>query len=149
MKRVLFVCVHNSGRSQIAAAFFNAFSAPSLVKTASAGPRAAERVQPEVIEAMKEIGFDLRSARPQPLTPELIQSANLLVSFGCGELCPSYPGQRRIEWPVHAPEGQTLEVVRRIRDELRGRVWRLVAKEGWYKLQPATTIRSWALQPGT
>jgi arsenate reductase len=149
MKRVLFACVQNSGRSQMAAAFFNSFCAPALVRGISAGPRAGDRVQPEVLEAMKEIGFDLRNPRPQLLTPELAKSADLLVTFACDELCPVVPGQRRMDWSLRAPEEQPIDEVRRIRDELRGRIWRLVAKEGWYKLQPVSVLRSWALQPGT
>ncbi len=149
MRKVLFACVHNSGRSQMAAAFFNSFSAPSLVRGISAGPRPADRVQPEVVEAMREIGFDLRNTRPQLLTPELIQSSDLLVSFGCGELCPSVPGQRRLDWSSHSTEGKTLDQIRPIRDDLRAKIWRLVAKEGWYRLQPVSGLRSLALQPGT
>ena len=148
MKRVLFACPYNSGRSQMAAAFFNSFCSPALVRASSAGPRPVERVQPEVLEAMKEIGFDLRNPRPQLLTLELAQSADLLIAFSCPE-CPDVPGQRRLDWSVQATEGQPLDQVRRIRDELRAKVWRVVAKEGWYKLQPVSALRQpQALQAG-
>jgi arsenate reductase len=133
----------------MAAAFFNSFSAPSLVRGVSAGPGPADRVQPEVVEAMGEIGYDLRNSRPQLLTPELSRTADLLVTFGCGQLCPASPGQRQVDWSAHATEGKTLDQIRAIRDDLRGRVWRLVAKEGWYKLQPVTVVRSLVLQTGT
>jgi arsenate reductase len=149
MKKVLFACAQNVGRSQMAAAFFNSFCAPSLVKAISAGPAPLDRVQPGIIQAMKEIGIDLRATRPQLLTPDLARSADLLVSLGCGDLCPAMPGQRRIEWSLEGPEDQSLDELRLLRDELRRRIWRLVAKEGWYKLQPASAIRSWSLQTGT
>ncbi len=148
MRKVLFVSAHDSGGSQLSAAFFNNFSAPALVKAVSAVPRPADRVPPEVAEAMREIGFDLNAARPQLLTPELARSANLLVCVGSPELCPSVPSQRRLDWAVDEPRSWSLEHVRSLRDELRGRVWRLVAKEGWYKLQPASAIHSLVLQPG-
>jgi arsenate reductase (thioredoxin) len=148
MKRVLFASIQDAGRSQMAAAFFNSFCAPALVKAVSAGRKPADRVQPEVLEAMKEIGFDLRSSRPQLLTDELARSADLVITLAYPEYA-VVPGQRRMDWSIHAPEGQTLEQVRRIRDELRSKVWRVVAKEGWYKLQPVTAVRSWGLQTGT
>jgi arsenate reductase len=148
MKRVLFACAHNSGRSQMAAAFFNAFCAPILVKAVSAGSPIA-RLQPEVLEAMGEIGFDVGIARHQPLTPELVKSADLLVTFaGCG-LGEVMNGKRLIEWSLPDTDEQPLEQVRSIRDELRGKIWRLIAKEGWYKLQPASAMRAWVEQPGT
>jgi len=149
MKKVLFACVHNVGRSQMAAAFFNSFCAPSLVKAISAGPSPVDRVQPEIQEAMKEIGIDVWAGRSQVLTPDLVRSADLVVSLGCGELSPPVPGQRRMEWSLEAPEGQALDEVRATRDELRRKIWRLVAKEGWYKLQPVSIQRSWSLQTGT
>jgi arsenate reductase len=149
MKKVLFACVHNVGRSQMAAAFFNSFCAPSLVKAISAVPAPVDRVQPEILEAMKEIGIDLWAGRSQLLTPDLVRSADLVVSLGCGELCPSVPGQRRMEWSLEASEGRTLDEIRPLRDELRRKIWRLVAKEGWYKLQPVSVVRSLSLQTGT
>jgi arsenate reductase (thioredoxin) len=147
MRKVLFASAHNSGGSQMAAAFFNAFCAPALVKAASVLPKSADRVPGEVDEAMREIGFDLSVARPQPLTPELVRSADLLVCLGSAELCPSVPGQRRIDWKLEEPRSWSREHLRSLRDELRARVWRLVAKEGWYKLQPSSALRSSALQP--
>ena len=142
---MLFACAHNSGRSQMASAFFNAFCAPNLVKAVSAGTSPVARVQPEVLQAMDEIGFDV-DARHQLLTHELAKSADLLVTFaGCG-LGEGMNGKRRIEWSVPDTEGQPLEQVRRIRDELRRKIWRLIAKEGWYKLQPASAMRPTAAQ---
>jgi len=120
----------------MAAAFFNAFCAPSLVTAVSAGTEPADQVQPEVVQAMREINFDLSAARPQRITPEMLRAAHLVVTMGCGESCPAVLGQARIDWALPDPKGQTLERVRQIRDLIRDRVWRLVAKEGWYKLQP-------------
>lgn len=137
MKTVLFACVHNAGRSQMAAAFLNLFRAPEMVTAISAGTQPADRIQPEVVQAMREIGVDLSAATPQLLTGELLSMAQVVVTMGCGESCPVIVGQERHDWPVADPQGQTLERVRQIRDEIRDRVWRLVAKEGWYKLQPA------------
>jgi arsenate reductase len=139
MKTVIFACVHNAGRSQMAAAFLNLFRAPEMVKAISAGTKPADRIQPEVVQAMREIGVDLSAATPQLLTGELLSMAQVVVTMGCGESCPAIAGQERHDWPVADPQGQTLERVRQIRDEIRDRVWRLVAKEGWYKLQPTRT----------
>src|SRR5260370_17383207 len=149
MKKVLFACVHNVGRVERAGAVVESLCAAYLVKAISAGPAPVDRVQHEIFEAMKEIGIDLWAGRPQLLTPDLVRSADLVVSLGCGELCPSVPGQRRMEWSLEASEGQTLDEIRPLRDELRRKIWRLVAKAGWYKLQPVRVIRSWYLQTGT
>jgi arsenate reductase len=147
MKKVVFACAHNCGRSQMAAAFFNTFCAPFLVKAVSASVKPGDRVQPEVVEAMAEIGFDVGKARHQELTPELTKSAFLVVTFPNSEL-QQMPGHKRIEWLLADPAEQPIEQVRRIRDELRGKTWRLIAKEGWYKLQLAHALRTWAPQPG-
>jgi arsenate reductase len=134
MKLVIFACVHNAGRSQMAAAFFNALANPALATATSAGTQPGERVHPEVLEAMKEVGIDLSDARPQRLTDELTRGAALLITMGCGDACPVVPGLRRDDWPLADPKGQSIEHVRRIRDEVRDRVWNLLATEGWYKL---------------
>ena len=102
MTIVLFACVHNAGRSQMAAAFFNAHAEPSLAQATSAGTDPADRVHGEVIEAMREIGIDLSSTRPCLLTAECAAQADLLITMGCGEVCPFVPGLRRLEWSLPA-----------------------------------------------
>jgi len=130
-ERVLFACVHNAGRSQIAAAFFNQLADPSLARAISAGTNPGERVHPEVVSVMREEGIDLAPAIPQRLTPTLAAGANMLITMGCGDECPVIPGVRRDDWPLDDPKGRTIEEVRRIRDEIRGRVLELVAREHW------------------
>jgi arsenate reductase len=122
MRKVIFACVHNAGRSQMSAAFFNRYADPSQAHAISAGTEPAERVHPEVLEAMSEVGIDLSAARPQKLTPELAQDAYLLVTMGCGDACPFVPGLRRDDWPLPDPKGQGMEQVRIIRDEIERRV---------------------------
>lgn len=131
MKTVVFACVHNAGRSQMAAAWFGALAAPGKVKGVSAGTMPADRVHPEVLGAMREVGIDLTHVRPQLLTDELAASATLLVTMGCGEACPVVPGLRREDWPLEDPKGKPIERVREIRDDVRKRVEELVAREGW------------------
>jgi arsenate reductase len=142
MKMVIFACVHNAGRSQMAAAFFNEMTNPTLARAVSAGTRPAARVHPEVVEAMREVGIDLVAARPQRLTPGLAAEAQWLITMGCGDECPVVPGVRREDWPLHDPKGQTPEEVQQIRDEIRGRIWQLIAREGWWKLRPAPFLES-------
>jgi arsenate reductase len=129
--RVLFACVHNAGRSQMAAAFLNALADPAKAVGLSAGTEPGLRVHPEVVDAMKEVGIDLSGARPQKLTPELARAAHLLVTLGCGEACPAVPGLRREDWPLPDPKGQPPERVREIREEIRTRVRELVLRSGW------------------
>ena len=136
MKTVIFACVHNAGRSQMAAAFFNEMTNPALARAVSAGTRPAARVHPEVVEAMREVGIDLSGAKPHPLTPQLASGAQLLITMGCGDECPVVPGLRRDDWPLEDPKGQPQARVREIRDEIRERVWQLIAREGWWKLRP-------------
>jgi arsenate reductase len=131
MTTVIFACVHNAGRSQMAAAFFNALADPTKVRALSAGTAPAAHVHPEVIDAMAEVGFDLRHAAPQLLTPAMAATAHLLVTMGCGESCPVVPGLRRQDWPLQDPKGQSPEVVRRIRDEVQAKVHQLVTEQGW------------------
>lgn len=131
MKTVLFACVHSAGRSQMAAAFFNQLVDPALASGVSAGTDPAARVHPEVVATMREVGLDLGGARPRKLTPDLAREAVLLVTMGCGEQCPFVPGLRVVDWPLPDPKGQSPEVVRRIRDEIRECVRSLVVSEGW------------------
>jgi arsenate reductase len=138
MKTVIFACVHNAGRSQMAAAFFNSLSNSSLARAISAGTQPGARVHPEVLSAMKEVGINLSEAKPQLLTADLARGAEMLITMGCGDQCPVVPGVRRDDWPLPDPKGQTVERVREIRDDIRSRVWKLVAREGWYKLRPTT-----------
>jgi arsenate reductase len=137
MKTVIFACVHNAGRSQMAAAFFNEMADPAIARAVSAGTNPGERVHPEVVDAMRESGIDLGAAKPQLLSEDLAKGADLLITMGCGDECPVVPGLRRDDWPLPDPKGQPIERVREIRDEIKNRVWKLLAKEGWWKLPPA------------
>lgn len=130
MTTVIFACVHNAGRSQMAAAFFNRLADPARAHAISAGTRPGPRVHPEVCEAMQEVGIDLAGAVPQRLTRDLASGASLLVTMGCGEECPVVPGVRVIDWALPDPKDQPLERVREIRDEILRRVERLVADLG-------------------
>jgi arsenate reductase (thioredoxin) len=127
---VVFACVHNAGRSQMAAAFFNALADPSKARAVSAGTQPADRVNPVVVEAMREAGIDVSGATPQRLTPTLAEQASLLVTMGCGDECPHVPGLQRDDWPLDDPAGQPLERVRAIRDDIRQRVHTLVTLAG-------------------
>lgn len=131
VKTVLFACVHNAGRSQMAAAWFNVLADPSRARAISAGTEPAAHVHPEVVTAMNEVGVDLASATPQRLTDELAASATMLVTMGCGEACPVVPGLRREDWPFDDPKGRALDDVRRIRDQIRALVLRLIQHERW------------------
>ncbi|MCY1019403.1 arsenate reductase ArsC [Pyxidicoccus sp. MSG2] len=131
MSTVIFACVHNAGRSQMAAAFFNALADPEKARAVSAGTQPGERVHPEVRAAMAEVGIDLSGARPQRLTDELARDARWLITMGCGEACPYVPGLKREDWPLEDPKGKPVEQVRRIRDEVASRVARFVAGQGW------------------
>ena len=129
MKTVIFACVHNAGRSQMAAAFFNKLADASKARALSAGTAPSDRVHPEVVGVMQEEGIDLSGARPQKLTSELAAGAQLLVTMGCGDECPYVPGVRREDWPLDDPKGQPIERVRAIRDDIRARVEALVERE--------------------
>ena len=131
MTTVLFACVHNAGRSQMAAAWFNELTDPRKARAISAGTDPGPRVHPEVITAMREVGVDLVSAATAKLTPELAQQAQLLVTMGCGDECPFVPGAQRDDWPLEDPKGKPIERVREIRDEIRDRVQALIEHEGW------------------
>ena len=129
MKTVVFACVENAGRSQMAAAFFNA-AKPDGVRAVSAGTRPAERIHPEVVKAMRETGVEVGD-RPRLLTAEVAEGATLLITMGCGEECPVVPGLRREDWSIPDPKSQPPERVRAIRDEIRVRVQELVAGRRW------------------
>ncbi|HYO96530.1 MAG TPA: arsenate reductase ArsC [Polyangiaceae bacterium] len=131
MKKVLFACVHNAGRSQMAAAWFNELADRSKATGISAGTVPGERVHPEVVAVMQEAGIDLSREKPKLLSDDLASSAALLITMGCGEACPFVPGLRREDWPLQDPKGQPLTEVRRIRDIIRAQVHELLAREGW------------------
>jgi arsenate reductase len=131
MDKVIFACVHNAGRSQMAAAFFNQLADPGLAHAVSAGTQPGERVHPVVVEVMKEVGLDLGGNRPQRLTEELARDAALLITMGCGDECPYVPGLARDDWPLPDPKNQPLDEVRRIRDDVRQRVSTLIAAHNW------------------
>lgn len=130
MKTVLFACVHNAGRSQMAAALFNSMADPKKARAISAGTEPGPCVHPEVLEVMREMGIDLSHAQPQKLTQELAAQAQLLITMGCGEACPVVPGLQREDWPLPDPKGLSLEQVRAIRDELQRRVRQVIGSEG-------------------
>jgi arsenate reductase len=131
MKTVLFACVHNAGRSQMAAAWLNKLANPAKGRAVSAGTEPGPRIHPEVVQVMKEAGIDLagEDARPKLLSDALATAASLLVTMGCGEVCPALPGLRRAGWPLEDPKGKPLERVREIRDDVRRRVEALIAAE--------------------
>lgn len=131
MAMVVFACVHNAGRSQMAAAYFTRIADPSLATARSAGTQPGPRVHPEVVAAMREVGVDLADASPARLTAELCAGATLLVTMGCGDECPVVPGARREDWPLDDPKDQPPERVRVIRDEIAARVAGLIEREGW------------------
>lgn len=131
MKTVLFACVHNAGRSQMAAAWFNWFADSSKARAISAGTNPGPHVHPEVVAAMREVGLDLAYATITRLTLELAAQAQMLVTMGCGDECPYVPGTQHEDWPLEDPKGKPIEQVRAIRDEIRDRVRALVEHEGW------------------
>lgn len=136
MKAVLFACVHNAGRSQMAAALFNALADPSKARAVSAGTEPGPRVHPEVLVAMREEGIDLTSVVPQKLTEELASQSSMLITMGCGEACPVVPGVERDDWPLEDPKGKPIERVREIRAEIEGRVRTLLTQRGWLRPAP-------------
>ena len=136
MNTVIFACVHNAGRSQMAAGFFAQLADPGRARALSAGTQPAQHVHPEVVAVMREVGIDLSAARPTRLTAELAARARLLVTMGCAESCPVVPGLRRQDWNLPDPKGEPIERVRTIRDEIHDRVSRLIASEGWQRMAP-------------
>jgi protein-tyrosine-phosphatase len=123
---VLFVCVHNAGRSQMAAVLLE-HHAGGRLRVQSAGSQPADRINPVVVEALAEIGLDAGRRFPQPVTDEAVQAADVVVTMGCGDACPIYPGKRYEDWELDDPAGQDLPTVRRIRDEIDQRVRALLA----------------------
>jgi arsenate reductase (thioredoxin) len=124
---VLFVCTHNAGRSQMAAALLN-HQAAGRVRVTSAGSQPASELNPAVVQAMAEIGLDLSHEYPKPLTDGKVQAADLVITMGCGDACPVYPGRRYLDWDLPDPAGLTVEQVRPIRDEISARVRTLVSE---------------------
>jgi arsenate reductase len=131
MKTVIFACVHNAGRSQMAAAFFNQNADPAVARALSAGTQPAAHVHPEVIAVMREVGIDLSRAKPTLLSADLAGQGQLLITMGCGESCPVVPGLQRDDWALPDPKGQPLERVRAIRDQIHARVAQLLDRAGW------------------
>ena len=131
MPTALFVCLHNAGRSQMSAALFERL-AEGRHRALSAGTTPGERVQPEVVQVMREIGMDLSARKPQTLTPELAEQADVVVTMGCGDECPYIPGKRYTDWALEDPKGRPVEEVRATRDEIARRVQQLVAQlDAW------------------
>lgn len=122
---VLFVCVHNAGRSQMAAGLLHKLSG-GAVTVRSAGSDPADKLNPAVVEAMAEVGVDLSHEYPKPLTDAAARSADVVVTMGCGDACPIYPGKRYEDWELEDPDGKDIETVRRIRNEIAGRVRQLL-----------------------
>jgi protein-tyrosine-phosphatase len=129
MRTFIFACVHNAGRSQMSAAFFNQLADAELAHAISAGTQPVEQVHPVVVGAMREVGIDLSNAKPQKLTAELAQNAEMLITMGCGDECPYVPGLRRDDWPLPDPKGQGIESVRQTREEIKRRVLQLIVQE--------------------
>ena len=122
---ILFVCVHNAGRSQMAAALMHSLGA-GRVHVRSAGTEPGDRINPAVLEAMREVGLDLAQQFPRPLTDEVLRAADVVITMGCGDACPVHPGKRYLDWELDDPAGQPIEVVRRIREDIRSRVQTLL-----------------------
>jgi len=124
---VLFVCVHNAGRSQMAAALLH-HHAQGTVNVGSAGSAPAATISPAVREAMAEIGLDLSQEFPKPLTDDVVRAADIVITMGCGDACPVYPGKRYLDWDLTDPAGKSIEEIRPIRDDIDARVRRLIAE---------------------
>ena len=131
MNTVIFACVHNAGRSQMAAAWFNALADSTKARAISAGTDPGTKVHPEVLEVMREVGVDLSDRTPQKLTDDLARGAQLLITMGCGEQCPVVPGLQRDDWPLEDPKGKAIARVREIRDDVKERVVDLLRRQGW------------------
>ncbi len=131
METVIFACVHNAGRSQMAAALFNRVADPAKAHAVSAGTQPADRVHPVVVEVMHEAGIDLSASTPRLLTEDLAQGATLLVTMGCGDACPYVPGLEVDDWPLQDPKDRPIADVRRTRDDIEQRVAALVHARGW------------------
>ncbi|MEC5190464.1 MULTISPECIES: arsenate reductase ArsC [unclassified Arthrobacter] len=123
---VLFVCVHNAGRSQMAAAFLTTLS-KGTIEVRSAGSQPADKVNPAAVEAMAELGIDMSAEIPKVLTAEAVQESDVVITMGCGDTCPIFPGKRYEDWELEDPAGQGVASVRPIRDEIKGRIEDLIA----------------------
>ena len=130
----LFVCVHNAGRSQMAAGLLSAMSG-GAVEVRSAGSMPADRINPVAVEAMLELGIDLRAEQPKVLTTQAVQASDVVITMGCGDACPIFPGKRYEDWKLDDPAGQGIESVRPIRDEISARVLTLLHELG---VEPVT-----------
>jgi len=130
MPEVLFVCVHNAGRSQMAAGLVKLRSG-GRIHVRSAGSAPGEVINPAVVEAMEELGVDLSEEFPKPLTDEVVRAADVVITMGCGDACPYVPGVIRDDWSLEDPKGKSIETVRSIREEIRRRVETLLASERW------------------
>jgi arsenate reductase len=139
MTTVLFACVHNAGRSQMAAAFFTALADPEKARAISAGTQPGPHVHAEVVTAMRDAGLDVARAQPTLLTAELAANVNLLVTMGCGEECPFVPGVQVVDWAIDDPKGQPPERVRAIRDTVRDHVVQLLEARGWMRAAQSTS----------
>ncbi|MFD8372262.1 arsenate reductase ArsC [Streptomyces sp. NPDC059688] len=126
---VLFVCVHNAGRSQMGAAFLTRLGGDHA-QVRSAGSAPADSVNPAVVEAMREVGIDISAETPKVLTVEAVQSSDVVITMGCGDACPYFPGKRYLDWQLDDPAGQGVAAVRPIRDEIERRIRRLLAELG-------------------
>lgn len=124
---VLFVCVHNAGRSQMAAGWLQHLGAGDI-EVRSAGTAPAEHVNTVAVEAMREVGIDITAATPKVLTAEAVQASDVVITMGCGDTCPIFPGTRYLDWDLADPAGQGIEMVRGVRDDIRGRVAALVTE---------------------
>ncbi|HST99336.1 MAG TPA: arsenate reductase ArsC [Geodermatophilus sp.] len=124
---VLFVCVHNAGRSQMAAGWLTHL-AGDAVEVRSAGSLPADQINPAAVEAMAEVGIDISAQKPKVLTTEAVQASDVVITMGCGDACPIFPGKRYLDWDLDDPAGQGIDAVRRIRDDIKGRVETLVAE---------------------
>ena len=127
MKTVLFVCVHNAGRSQMAAGFMQSLG-KDKVNVLSAGSMPKDQINPVAVEVMKEVGIDISNNQPKILTTEQVQESDVVITMGCGDACPIFPGKRYEDWPLEDPAGKDLETVRKIRDDIKSRVEALLAE---------------------
>lgn len=126
-KTILFVCVHNAGRSQMAAGFMRTLGG-DRVEVLSAGSAPKDSINPIAVEAMAELGIDIAYQQPKILTPESVQASDVVITMGCGDACPYYPGKRYEDWKLDDPAGQGIEPVRMIRDDIKGRIEALLAE---------------------
>lgn len=126
-KTIMFVCVHNAGRSQMAAGFMRELGG-DRVEVLSAGSAPKETINPVAVEAMAELGIDIANQKPKILTPEAVQQSDVVITMGCGDACPYYPGKRYEDWKLDDPAGQGIEPVRVIRDEIKARVEQLLSE---------------------